>query len=95
MQQTRQRRLGTLAWRAMLVRFSGSGLTIKAFCRREAVSTASFYRWRTLLGAQATAVQTRPARSVTDTFVDLGPLDERVVLDPALQPMPVDSAASA
>ena len=74
MQQIRRRRLGTLAWRAMLVRFSGSGLTIKAFCRREAVSTASFYRWRTLLGAQATAVQTRPARSVTDTFVDLGPL---------------------
>jgi 4-diphosphocytidyl-2C-methyl-D-erythritol kinase len=33
-------------WRALLLRFSGSGLTVSAFCERESVSTASFHRWR-------------------------------------------------
>ena len=29
-------------WRALLSRFSTSGLSVAAFCEREAVSTASF-----------------------------------------------------
>ena len=37
-------------WRALLSRFSTSGLSVPAFCEREAVSTASFYRWRGLTG---------------------------------------------
>jgi hypothetical protein len=59
-------------WRSLLSRFSGSGLSVSAFCRREAVSTASFYRWRGLLdrhaGGEALAVRSEPA------FVDLGAL---------------------
>ena len=59
-------------WRALLSRFSESGLSVPAFCRREAVSTASFYRWRGLIerheGGEALAVQSQPA------FVDLGAL---------------------
>ena len=36
-------------WRALLWRFSASGLGVAVFCDREAVSTASFYRWRGLI----------------------------------------------
>ena len=34
------------AWRAVLDRQRHSGLSIRAFCRREALSPASFYAWR-------------------------------------------------
>ncbi|MBP7790472.1 MAG: transposase, partial [Zoogloea sp.] len=34
----------------MIVRQAGSGLSVADFCRRESISTASFYRWRRLLG---------------------------------------------
>jgi transposase-like protein len=34
------------AWRAVLDRQRRSGLSIRAFCRREAISPASFYSWR-------------------------------------------------
>jgi hypothetical protein len=37
---TRQR------WQQRLDRFRHSGLTVPAFCKRESVSTASFYAWR-------------------------------------------------
>jgi len=36
-------------WRSLLSRFAPSGLGVKAFCRREAISAASFYRWQGLL----------------------------------------------
>lgn len=59
-------------WRSLLSRFSDSGLSVSVFCRREAVSTASFYRWRGLLephdGGEGLAVHSKPA------FVDLGAL---------------------
>ena len=37
-------RRNEVQWRALLSRFSTSGLSVAAFCEREAVSTASFYR---------------------------------------------------
>ena len=59
-------------WRSLLSRFSDSGLSVSGFCRREAVSTASFYRWRGLIERHddggAVAVRSEPA------FVDLGTL---------------------
>lgn len=33
-------------WRLVLKEHAASGLSIKAFCKREAVSEASFYFWR-------------------------------------------------
>ena len=33
-------------WRLVIQEHAASGLSIKAFCRREAVSEASFYFWR-------------------------------------------------
>jgi len=52
-------------WRTLLSRFSDSGLSVSVFCRREAVSTASFYRWRGLIerhdGGEGLAVPTPSA----------------------------------
>lgn len=60
-------------WSLLLSRFAPSGLGVEAFCRREAISTASFYRWRGLLSDKAS----RGDGGRSDTapgFVDLGPL---------------------
>jgi hypothetical protein len=57
-------------WRWLLARFSDSGLSVGAFCGREALSTASFYRWRGLIerhdGGEALAVHGK------SPFLDLG-----------------------
>lgn len=37
-------------WRERLARFATSGQSVKEFCLWEGVSTASFFRWRGLLG---------------------------------------------
>ena len=62
-------------WRSLLTRFSDSGLSVSVFCRREAVSTASFYRWRARLdradGGEGLVVRSEPG------FVDLGTLREQ------------------
>ena len=36
-------------WRSLLAKFDGGGKSVEAFCRSEAISVASFYRWRNLL----------------------------------------------
>jgi hypothetical protein len=61
-------------WRSLLGRFDGSGLDVAAFCRREAISAASFYRWRALLNADAPASQI-VGSPATSTFLDLGTLN--------------------
>lgn len=60
-------------WRALMTKFERSGLGVEAFCRRETISAASFYRWRGLLaeagdGGAAASSEAAPA------FVDLGTL---------------------
>ena len=74
MQTIQRRRLGAEGWRDLLARFAGSDLTTRAFCLRAAVSTASFYRWRALLGTPPgrDLVRARPAD--TAPFLDLGTL---------------------
>lgn len=58
-------------WSLLLSRFAPSGLGVEAFCRREAISAASFYRWRGLLSDKDSrgdggSPETAPG------FVDLG-----------------------
>lgn len=64
-------------WASLLAKFDESGLGVEAFCRREAISAASLYRWRGLLNGVgddgATAVV-----SGTPGFVDLGTLSSAV-----------------
>ena len=47
-------------WRLRLRRQPASGLSISAFCRREGVSSASFYAWRRRLAAPSTARSSDP-----------------------------------
>jgi len=57
------------AWRSRLQRHAQSGKSIAAFCRDEAVSTASFHIWRAKLAAASghAANLAKPA-----AFIDLG-----------------------
>jgi len=61
-------------WRSLLAKFSGSGLGVETFCRREAISAASFYRWRKLLGNEGDSGEV-VGRDSAPTFVDLGTLN--------------------
>lgn len=73
MEQIR-RRQSAEEWRGVLARYASSGLTVAAFCQRESISTASFYRWRCALsGAPSRSRQPRGAAN-TAKFVDLGNL---------------------
>jgi hypothetical protein len=68
-------------WRELVSGQASSGLSVAAYCEREAVATSSFWRWRRLLqgsmlstsAGNLTSGRTRP--SVPD-FVDLGTLSE-------------------
>jgi hypothetical protein len=67
-------RRGREGWRALLAGFEGSGLNAEAYCRREGISCASFYRWRSVLGnggGRGRAV----VRNAAPAFVDAGPLN--------------------
>ena len=59
-------------WRSLASRFKTSGLGVRAFCRREAVSAASFYRWRRLLSDERGS---DVGRGRVPAFVDLGALN--------------------
>jgi hypothetical protein len=73
-----------LLWRERLARFTASGQQVAVFCRSEAVSEASFYRWRKQLKGPA-ATPVRAAR-----FIDAGALAMAEVSAPAaaVQEMP-------
>jgi putative transposase len=68
------------ARRLVVEGFTGTGLSVEAYCRRESIKVSSFRRWRRqLLGAPAIARAVLPAmseRSVAPTFVDLGTLSD-------------------
>lgn len=65
-----QRRSRT-QWQALLERFESAGLSVPAFCARESISEASFYRWRGLLTASGARHELAPSAG---EFVDLGAL---------------------
>lgn len=46
-------------WRERLERFEESGLSVKEFCVREAVSNPSFYQWRKKLAGAGSNVRGR------------------------------------
>jgi hypothetical protein len=71
-------------WRSLLAEFGGSGLSVEAFCRRQAISAASFYRWRGLLG-DGSAECGGEHRETAPAFLDLGPLTPTGALRPRLE----------
>lgn len=84
MAQSKRRRLRAQEMRALLARCAASGLSVEAFCRREAISPSSFYRWRSIFSSTSREVVTSGssiARSKAADFVDvgtLGPAHERL-----------------
>jgi hypothetical protein len=62
-------------WRSLASRFKASGLGVRAFCRREAVSAASFYRWQRLLSDKR---ERDGDCGKAPAFVDLGSLNSVV-----------------
>src|SRR5688500_17359971 len=81
MEQSRRRRQGADAWRAVLARYADSGVTVAAFCEREGINAASFYQWRSkLAGVASKRATSSPGASepvATAGFVDLGTLTTR------------------
>lgn len=69
----RRRRRGASEWSGLLSRFAASGLSVAAFCEQEGISTASFYRWRGLLGGAIERSEV-VADAPMPAFVDLGAL---------------------
>lgn len=63
----RRRRRGAEEWRALMNRFAQSDQDVVPFCQAEGIGTASFHRWRRLLGAPG---ETKRKRQTT--FLDLG-----------------------
>jgi hypothetical protein len=75
MDKLKSQSLKEAAWRSRLLRHSQSGKSIAAFCRDEAVSTASFHIWR----AKLAAADGHPASSPLKTaFIDLGAIKDVV-----------------
>lgn len=63
------------AWRAVLDRQRLSGLSIRAFCRREAISPASCYAWRReLVRRDREASRTQPEARRPDTTTTFVPV---------------------
>ncbi|SBT03374.1 conserved hypothetical protein [Candidatus Propionivibrio aalborgensis] len=73
-------------WRCLLAKFDGSGLGVEGFCRREAISAASFYRWRSLLGngGDGDGGGAGLASDAAPAFVDLGTLNSASLTHPRI-----------
>ena len=77
------------AWWNRIARYAASKQSVEAFCRSEAVSTGSFYRWRARLRAlDRDAVGSRRTVPGTSPFIDLG-----AVSGPAVSMAAAGSAA--
>lgn len=68
--RTPRRHRSPAQWAELLVHFEHSGLSVSAFCARESISVANFYRQRGLLGGSVCAKP--PAPQSQPEFVDLG-----------------------
>lgn len=63
-------------WQALLNRFDARHDSVSAFCKRESISEASYYRWRGLLPAVPNRHEL-VASSAPSAFLDLGHLSTR------------------
>jgi hypothetical protein len=75
-QVVKRRRLDQPAWREVLQRFDGAGMTVEDFCRAEGLCRSSFTRWRRRLRTPAEAARPVAVKAVKQeapaAFVDLG-----------------------
>lgn len=59
------------AWRERVGRFASSGLSVRAFCRRESITETSFYAWRRTLAKRDAAVAPAGGRPKRPPFVPM------------------------
>lgn len=82
MDGVRRRHRGAAGWAVVMERWRASGLSVEAFCRRDGVNRAGFYRWRALLapsqsqGSVPTCNASAMAVPPPTGFVDLGVLGQ-------------------
>ena len=75
MRKARRIRRSAATWHALFARQAKSGLSVAAFCRREALSAQVFRRWQSKLQGDHADVLTRNVSPVGDEaapFIDLG-----------------------
>jgi hypothetical protein len=72
-------------WQSLLAKFDGGDMGVEAFCRRQAISAASFYRWRSLLGNGGDGGGAGVASDAVQAFVDLGTLDSASSSKPRIE----------
>jgi len=75
-------------WRLALAEHANSGLTVRAFCQREALSEASFYFWRREL---RTRDQMPEAKSSSPQLIPVQLVDS-MTTQAATPPTPPDNA---
>ena len=71
-------------WGLLLSRHQSSGQCIKAFCRGEQISEASFYRWRSILSDERDR-RDSVGNETGSAFVDLGALNAGAPAKPRLE----------
>jgi putative transposase len=76
MKRVKRRRLGADVWRELLAKFADSGLSVRAFCAQEGISTSSFNWWRCRFNGSRRPQPSSSRSSVVPAgeFVDLGAL---------------------
>ena len=86
-------------WREVMSAFSGSGLSVREFCRRHGINEPSFYSWRRMLAqrdgqeTETTLAVGRPSRQVGTAAAAS---QTRAMLSPVMVvPGPVASELSA
>ena len=72
--KVKQRRLGANRWRELMAKFGSSGLSVRAFCIQEGISTSSFNWWRSRFSGRALPSSTVMSAAPAGAFVDLGTL---------------------
>ena len=74
-------------WQSLLAKFDGGDLGVEAFCRAQAISAASFYRWRSLLGngGDGDGGGAGVPSDAVPAFVDLGTLDSAASSKPRIE----------
>lgn len=78
-------RRGRDEWQSLISGFEQSALSVEAYCRRESISAASFYRWRGILcGKPQRRPEVAMVRDTSPAFVDIGPLNAAPVHRPRL-----------
>ena len=67
-------------WMQLVAGHCESGLSVSGYCEREAISAASFYRWRSRVGDVARGpigkVARRAKARAAEDFVDLGMMSQ-------------------